>query len=150
MVKKKKGFSHESYKQNFWKTRGQTNLRDKRIVTSLAAIDVENSAISLPKLENCVQFQLGDYRHWRHGVIIIIYKPLLTLGWKSRADRCIFDSIYLLLNAHFESTMFNNRYLRCLFGHKMVIVEILRSSFIGSLSSGVVIYKNVKLPLCWC
>ena len=26
-----------------------------------------------------------------------------------------------------------NRYLRCLFGHKKVIVEILRSSFIGAL-----------------
>ena len=29
-----------------------------------------------------------------------------------------------------------NRYLRCLFGHKKVIVDILRSSFIGSLNFG--------------
>ena len=28
-----------------------------------------------------------------------------------------------------------NRYLRCLFGHKKVIVDILRSSFIGSLNT---------------
>ena len=67
--------------------------------------------------------------------VIIIDKPFLTLGWKSRAAGCIFDSSYLLLNANFESKMVINRYLRCLFGHKKVIVDILRSSFIGSLTA---------------
>ena len=47
---------------------------------------------------------------------------------------CIFDSSCSLLNANFESKMVNNRYLRCLFGHKKIIVEIMRSSFIGSLT----------------
>ena len=57
------------------------------------------------------------------------------LVWKcqSRAAGCIFDLSFLLLNANFESKMVINRYLRCLFGHKKVIVDILRSSFIGSL-----------------
>ena len=36
-----------------------------------------------------------------------------------------------LLNANFESKMVINRYLQCLFGHKKVIVDILRSSFIA-------------------
>ena len=40
---------------------------------------VENSALSLPKLENCVHTQLGEYRHWRQEVIITD-KPFLTLG----------------------------------------------------------------------
>ena len=114
------------------KTRGQSLL-----------FDVDNSALSLPKLENCVQTQLWENRHWRQGVIIID-KPFLTLGWKSRAAGCIFDSSYLLLNAIFESKMVINQYLRCLFGHKKVISEILRSSFIGSLIG----FNNA--PMCDC
>ena len=81
---------------------------------------VESRALSLPKLENCVHTQLGEYRHWRQEVIIID-KPFLTLGWKSRATGCIFDPSYSLLNASFESKMVINRYLRCLFGNKKVI-----------------------------
>ena len=79
---------------------------------------------------------------------------LVTLGWKSSAAGCIFYSSYLLLNAKFESKMIINLYLRCLFGHKKVIVEILRSSFIGCLRfylcficpfvGGVVSFKEVK------
>ena len=79
--------------------------------------DVENSALSLPKLENCVQIQWGENRHCRQGDIIID-KPFLTLGWKSRAERCIFDLNYLLPNANFKRKMVINQYLRCMFGQK--------------------------------
>ena len=81
--------------------------------------------------------------------VIIIDKPFLTLGWKSHAAGCIFYSRYLLLNAHFESKMAINRYLRCLFGHKKVIVDILRSSFIGSLTlCHYKLYTNADRVVC--
>ena len=43
----------------------------------------ENSALSLPKLENCVHTQLGEYRHWRQEVIIIekAARPGAFLTW---------------------------------------------------------------------
>ena len=62
---------------------------------------VENSALSLPKLGNCVQTQLEDNRHWRQGVIIID-TPFLTLGWKSRAEKWFLTWIILLANANFK------------------------------------------------
>ena len=47
--------------------------------------------------------------------VIFYKKPFLTLGWKSRAERCIFDLKYLLPNANFKRKTVINRYLRCLF-----------------------------------
>ena len=65
-----------------------------------------------------------------------MFKPIrgkIVTGTKGSLQ-CIVDSGYLLLNASFETKMVINRYLRGPFGHKKVIVEILRSSFIGRLT----------------
>ena len=113
--------------QNSEKCEVKTTSATKESWCHWRLFDVENSALSLPKLENCVQIQLGWNCHWRQGVIIID-KPFLTLGWKSPAGRCIFALNYLLPNANFKRKMVINWYLRCLFGQKRVIVKILRLS----------------------
>ena len=70
-------------------------------------------------------------------MIVTKDKPFLTVGWKSRAERCIFDLNYLLPNtnlnyllphANFKHEMVINRYLPCVFGQKRVIAKILRLS----------------------
>ena len=101
---------------------------------SSAAIWCGKWCLSWPKVENCVQTHLGKITTGVKGVAAND-KPFLTLCWKSRAERCIFDLNYLLPNANFKRKMVINLYIRCLFGQKKVIVEILRLSCSCCLTS---------------
>ena len=121
------GFSPDRSKPNFWKNVGSNKPARQR------NRDVSGGYLVWKCQSWRTVFKTNRGNSSLASRVIIIDKPFLTLGWKSRAAGCIFDSSYLLLNANFESKMVINRYLRCLFGHKKVIVEILRSSFIGCL-----------------
>ena len=120
-------FSPERSKQNFWKTWGSNKPARQ------SNRDVSGGYLVWKCQSWRAVFKTNRGNSSLASRVIIIDKPFLTLGWKRRAAGCIFDSSYLLLNANFESKMVINRYLRCLFCRKKVIVEILRSSFIGSL-----------------
>ena len=87
----KNGFSPKHSKPNFWKTWGQTNPYDTRIVMSSALFEEQNSTLNWPKLENCAQTPLGkganDVKGSLHIIIIDKKEQAVFYSWLKKPRR---------------------------------------------------------------